>query len=130
MNGSLDSSKIAEFIIEKLNPVFAYMLDCTREENIVEIAYFSDSDYDESIIYKLEEDLSSYIGSQIIINNLKNTNSDFICEVLEEWDLLYSANDTKKHLFEMSLAMELEKLNTMRKNTIDRIKQTGTHYIQ
>jgi len=128
-----DVDKIAEFLVEKLQPNFIYLFGSFakgegREDSDIDLAIHVDGKIDEYELFTLANELSFIVKRDVQLINLKNISTVFSAQIVGTREIIYSIEENKRIEYEIRAFKDYAKLNEERKVVLDAIKKDGKIY--
>jgi len=119
--------KIIQNILERLEGIdkkFIYIFGSyAKQESTqgsdVDIAFYSENEYDSFDIFLLAQEISAKIKKEVDLVQLKKSSTVFQKEVIENGICIYEENSTEREKFELLVYKKYFKLNEERKEIID-----------
>lgn len=108
-----------------LTPVIYMLID----NEAVEFICFTDSNITLDTIQKTERDIYGFCGFNCEILDIREFNAADRFDIINHAQLIYSANDTVKNLFETAIISELEQLANIKNQFLERKNDTGSYYL-
>ncbi len=128
-----DVDKIAEFLVEKLQPNFIYLFGSFakgegREDSDIDLAIHVDGKIDEYELFTLANELSFIVKRDVQLINLKNISTVFSAQIVGTREIIYSIEENKRIEYEIRAFKDYAKLNEERQVVLDAIKKDGKIY--
>ena len=121
------NEKIVKLILKKLDGekidfiyVFgSYAVQKQRKDSDVDIAFYSNKNYDEYRLFLVKNDISKIINHEVDLVQLKNSSTVFQKEVVSKGILIYEKDKNIRQNFEMVVMKKYMKLNQERAEIIE-----------
>ncbi|HCQ88668.1 MAG TPA: nucleotidyltransferase domain-containing protein [Clostridium sp.] len=128
-----DVDKIAEFLVEKLQPNLIYLFGSFakgegREDSDIDLAIHVDGKIDEYELFTLANELSFIVKRDVQLINLKNISTVFSAQIVGTREIIYSIEENKRIEYEIRAFKDYAKLNEERQVVLDAIKKDGKIY--
>ncbi|MHB1394828.1 MAG: type VII toxin-antitoxin system MntA family adenylyltransferase antitoxin [Clostridia bacterium] len=101
-----------------------------REDSDIDLAFLSDKSLSEYEVFNIAQELSSALGRDIDLIDLSKASTVFKANILGTGKIIYSADENRKHEFQIRTFKEYSLLNEERKEILDRVRERGTVYAE
>lgn len=119
--------RIVQIILSKILTPVIYMLE---DEDILSFICFCDRDITMQEIYDVESMIKHETGCAAEIVDIREFSEAERIDVISEAVLIYSENSVIETIFTQSMAEDYSIAMGLRNIIIDRVKETGTVYLQ
>lgn len=101
-----------------------------REDSDIDIAFLSDKILSEYEVFEIAQELGNVLGRDVDLIDLNKASTVFKANILGTGKIIYSADENRKHVFQIRTFKEYSLLNEERKEILDRVRERGTIYAE
>lgn len=126
---------IKEKLIEKTSAFLIILFGSAaagkmRGDSDIDIAYLSDKELSEYEVFSISQELAGLMGRDIDLIDLSKASSVFKANILGTGKIIYTADEKKRHDFQIRTLKEYCMLNEERKEILDRVRERGSVYAE
>jgi predicted nucleotidyltransferase len=126
----LVEKKITEYLRDKLSPFLIYLFGSyakghIRPDSDVDIAFLSDEEQNDYLIFSAAQGLADIIKRDIHLIDLKRATTVLQMQVVGTGKVIFCDNDIKRANFEMLTMKKYARLNEERQIILDGVKERG-----
>lgn len=116
---------IQSFLEEKLKPSMIWLFGSAVRETLnpesdIDLAFFSDGDFDGYQVFMVAQELASMIGKEIDLIDLKKASTVMKAQIIGKGKLIYQQDNRQRMIFEMKAFKEYALLNEERQPILER----------
>jgi len=101
-----------------------------RNDSDIDIAFLSDGNLSEYEVFNIAQELSNELGRDVDLIDMSKASTVFKANILGTGKIIYSADENKKHEFQIRTFKEYCMLNEERKEILDKVRERGTIYAE
>lgn len=101
-----------------------------REDSDIDIAFLSDKNLSEYEVFEIAQELGNVLGRDVDLIDMSKASTVFKANILGTGKIIYSADEKRKHEFQIRTFKEYSLLNEERKEILDKIRERGTIYAE
>ena len=99
-----------------------------RDDSDIDVAFLSEKSLSEYEVFIVAQELAAKLGRDVDLIDLSKASTVFKSIILGTGKIIYSADENRKHEFQIKTFKDYVILNEERKEVLDRIRERGTIY--
>lgn len=121
--------RILEYLKLHIDPVFVYFLD-SPGDGVFEILYLSTQKLDDYRICEIELALNEIAEATVALIDINDCDILSASEYISYGELVYCKDEKQREDHMHAMAMEFEQMYINRNLLLDRLRNSGTFYVQ
>jgi len=124
---------IKDFLLDKVKPYVVYLFGSAAKENMradsdIDLGFLSENKLDAYEVFMIAQELADLLGREVDLVDLNQASTVFQVQVISKGKVIYSANETRRKLFELLVLKKYTRLNEERQVILEKIKERGSVY--
>ena len=129
----MDLELIKKMLIEKTSAFIIILFGSAatgklRGDSDIDLAFLSDKSLSEYAVFSIAQGLADELGRNVDLIDMSKASTVFKANILGTGKIIYSADENKKHEFQINTFKDYTLLNEERKEILDRIRERGSIY--
>lgn len=129
----MDIELITKLLIKKTSAYIIILFgsaaaDRLRPDSDIDLAFLSEKSLSVYEVFILAQELADDLGRKVDLVDMSKASTVFKSIILGTGKMIYSADENRKHEFQINTFKDYALLNEERKEILDRIRERGSIY--